>query len=362
MQFGELKSLLEGKFEPEQIASLMEFALAIVHMRETEDYRRLWQTLEHMGQRIEQLTEKLQELYHIVGGQAKAIETLTHEVAELKETTAGLVQTVGQHSEEIRELRKILQELAQMVSQNTQQLSQHSQEISELRKTTQELVEITKQHSEQLSQHSQEISELRKTVQELVEITKRHSQEISELRKTTQELVEITKQHSEQLSQHSQEISELRKITQELVETVKKLNEEHKKTREHLGGLSHTVGYVLENQAYKHLPRLLRDEGVEVIGKLKRGFVEYSGTSFDEVNILGKAMKDSVEVFIIGEGKTQLAKKHVDEFLRKLHRIQRYLDAEVVPVLVTHMVVSPQVDRYARQKGIKLYYSYEFEE
>ena len=58
-----------------------------------------------------------------------------------------------------------------------------------------------------------------------------------------------------------------------LVEMVE-LAKEHLETRRQLGGLAMTVGYTLENEAYKALPALLkRDYGLLVEGRLKRSHV-----------------------------------------------------------------------------------------
>ncbi|MCX7793555.1 MAG: hypothetical protein N2257_03995 [Thermodesulfovibrionales bacterium] len=63
------------------------------------------------------------------------------------------------------------------------------------------------------------------------------------------------------------EFNDLKNIVAELAEAQKRTEEEirelvaeHRKTREHLGGLQHTVGYVLEDRAYVGLPALLEKE------------------------------------------------------------------------------------------------------
>ena len=59
------------------------------------------------------------------------------------------------------------------------------------------------------------------------------------------------------------------------------------------------------------------------------------------------------------KSKSQPSKNGVDEFIRKkLRRLGVF--PEVFPVLVTCMVTEPEVEDYVRQKGIALYYSYDF--
>jgi hypothetical protein len=50
----------------------------------------------------------------------------------------------------------------------------------------------------------------------------------------------------------------------------------------------------------------------------------------------------------------------VDDFIRKKLRRLEGVFPEVFPVLVTYMVTEPDVEDYVREKGIALYYSYDF--
>ena len=64
-------------------------------------------------------------------------------------------------------------------------------------------------------------------------------------------------------------------------------------------------------------------------------------------------------VWIIGEGKTQLKKRDVDQFIKMVNRVREVLSGEVLPLMVVYQV-SPQVRRYAEQRGIRIYFSYQF--
>jgi len=122
-----------------------------------------------------------------------------------------------------------------------------------------------------------------------------------------------------------------------------------------------TVGYRLEDEAYKSLPELLRrDMGLVVEGRLKRQFVTDRMGMKIEVNIIGEAKKNGRKVMIVGEGKSQLSKKGVDEFIsKKLKRLEGVYE-EIFPLLITYMISEPEVEDYAREKGIAIYYSYDF--
>ena len=182
-------------------------------------------------------------------------------------------------------------------------------------------------------------------------------------KKEFNELKEIVRELAEAQKRTELRVEELAEAQRETQRELRKLVGEHVKTREQVGGLSTTVGYVLENEAMKALPALLESEfGLRTRERLVRKFVEDELGRPIEVNIVGKAVRNGQEVVILGEAKSQLSKQKVVEFLnKKVKPLVGVLKAEVFPILVTHMISSPDVVEYALQKGIKrIYYSYEF--
>ena len=181
-------------------------------------------------------------------------------------------------------------------------------------------------------------------------------------------LEEIERQREETVTK--KEFNELKEIVKELAQAQKrtekelqKLIKEHTKTREQVGGLSITVGYILENEAMKALPTLLLKEfGLKVEDRLVRKFIKDKRGRPIEINIIGKAIRNGERVVIIDEAKTQLSKNKVLEFLRKKIRpLEGVFKEEFFPILLTHMITQPDVEEYAYKNGIKrVYYSYEF--
>lgn len=202
------------------------------------------------------------------------------------------------------------------------------------------LEEIEKQREETVTK--KEFNELKEIVAELAKAQKRTEESLIRLEDTIEKLAEAQKKTEQELQ---------------------KLIQEHRKTREQVGGLSNTVGYILENEAMKALPILLEKEfGLKLKERLIRRFVQDNKGRQIEVNIIGQATKDGKQVVIIGEAKAQLSKNKVNEFLRKkLNRLEEVFKEEIFPILVTHMITQPDVEEYAHRKGIKrVYYSYEF--
>ena len=146
-----------------------------------------------------------------------------------------------------------------------------------------------------------------------------------------------------------------------LTERLDTLVKEHGKTRTQLGGLAMTVGYTLENAAYRALPALLKaDYGIEIQDRLIRTYFTDDKKRSLEVNIFGKGLKNGREVVILGESKSQLSAKHINRFISTRLYHLKPLFGEVLPVLVTHMISSEGVAAYAKEQGIALYYSYQF--
>ena len=233
------------------------------------------------------------------------------------------------------------------------------EEIERQRETTvtkkefNELKEIVKDLGKTVKELAEAQKKTEQKVNELAEAQKKSEQRLTRLEQTVAELAEAQKKTEQRLN----ELAEAQKKTEA---ELKKLVGEHRKTRKQLGGLAHTVGYVLEDRAFVGLlPLLEREYGLKVLEPLKRDFVEIGPGKYLEVNILGKAVQDGKKFVIIGECKTQLKKEDINKFLKTLNLLKDIFTEEIFPVLVTYQA-SPQVQNYVRQKGLKLYFSYQF--
>jgi len=222
--------------------------------------------------------------------------------------------------------------------------------IRKIEKLEPELRDIFFDFGAELEKHREEsvgrdeFIELRDIVKELAEAQKRTEKRVEELAKALNELAEAQRRTEEVLRSEAQK---------------------NKKTREQMGGLSMSFGYVLENEAYKKLPELLaRDFGITVEERLTRKYLRDIEGNFIEVNIFGYGEKKengkAKRITIIGESKAQLSTNDVDKFLRKKMKRLEGLYEDVFMVLVTHMISGPDVEAYAQQKQVNLYYSYDF--
>jgi len=196
------------------------------------------------------------------------------------------------------------------------------------------------------------------TRKEFLEFAKRTEESFQRVWEAIERLTKAQEESERRIGRLETAVQELAEAQKKTEEELRKLIGEHKKTREELGGLSHTVGYILEDRAYLGLPELIkRDFGIE-IEEIKRDFIEISPNRYEEINLLGKGKKNGSSIWILGECKTQLKKRDIDLFLKKLSRIEHLFPGEKIFVVVTYQA-SPQVRQYIEEKGIKLYFSYQ---
>ncbi|OGG44217.1 MAG: hypothetical protein A3F84_09460 [Candidatus Handelsmanbacteria bacterium RIFCSPLOWO2_12_FULL_64_10] len=234
-------------------------------------------------------------------------------------------------------------------------------DLSDLKDVVKELAVAQQRTEERLERVEKVIEELavaqkrtEERLEQLVAAQQRTEGRLDRIEKAIEELIAAQKRTEKAIEELAAAQKRTEKELQALVSA-------HTETRRQLGGLTATVGYTLENEAYKALPALLkRDAGLTVHDRLKRTYVSDDEGEALEVNIFGEARVDGREVVIVGESKVLLSRNDVDRFLRrKLKPLSRVL-GDVFPVLVTHMTSDPAVEAYAREKGVAVYFSYDF--
>jgi ABC-type transporter Mla subunit MlaD len=214
----------------------------------------------------------------------------------------------------------------------------------------------------------QRLDRLEGIVERLADAQERTEQRLDRLEGIVERLAdaqERTEQRLDRLEGIVERLADAQERTERelrsLIGTVEKLADEHQETRRQLGGLTMTVGYQLEDLAYKALPPLLRrDFDLAVQGRLRRGYVQNNQGKPIEVNILGTAQRNGDQITIVGESKAQLSKNDVDRFLRRTVQPLTEVYENLFPILVTYMISEPDVEAYARASNVALYYSYDF--
>ncbi|MEZ4526267.1 MAG: hypothetical protein R2941_10140 [Desulfobacterales bacterium] len=214
----------------------------------------------------------------------------------------------------------------------------------------------------------EDFSELKGIIKELAHAQKRTENRMDEVAVSVKELAEAQKRTEikvEELADAQKrteiKIGELAEAQKRTEKSLKHLADEQAETRKQVGGLTNTVGYRLEDLSCKYLPELLeKDYRIKLKDRLTRKHIKDKKGNDLEINIIGEGVRDGSPIAVVGESKSQLSKNDVDRFVKNRLSKLEGLFPDIFPVLVTHMISQPDVEEYAGEKGIAVYYSYDF--
>ncbi|MES0336960.1 MAG: hypothetical protein SFH39_11495 [Candidatus Magnetobacterium sp. LHC-1] len=147
-------------------------------------------------------------------------------------------------------------------------------------------------------------------------------------------------------------------------------------TRRDIAGLSRSVSYALENEAYRELPRFLKTRyGIEILDSLIR--IELKKDS--EINIFGEGKRHSKPVLIVGETKLRLQGYYTTgtpnnaQMVEVFEQLERHVEAvrlqcsgveagtkEIVRILITHFATADFLTE-ASKRGVIVIQSYEWQ-
>lgn len=148
------------------------------------------------------------------------------------------------------------------------------------------------------------------------------------------------------------------KTEKEIAKLARGVQDVHKQ----MGGLSHAVGYGIEDRLMPFIPAFARQTFGLDVQSTERTFIETSPGSHDEINILAKGVDSDGQAYLIGECKAQPGKKDADRFHALLLRLEKILPGRIYPLLVGYSI-HPTVQGYIHQRhpGIKTALTYEIE-
>ncbi len=305
---------------------------------------------------LEEIVEKLPENLRLPLYEAFQVfreSLIIKEHTEIKSEINKVWSAIKELTEAQKKTWDAIRELAEAQKRNEQEINKvwsAIKELAEAQKKTEERFESFKKSTEE------NFNKVWNAIRELAEAQKRTEkrlEELAEAQKRTEQRLEELAEAQKRTEKRLEELAEAQKKTEERLQ---KLIQEHAKTREQLGGLSHAFGYVLEDRAIKSLPKILKQNfNIETIGKLKREFFKI-GKEYIEINIYGTVRKDGEQFTLIGEAKSRVSKKAIDEFIKKCEKIS----PRSIKILVSY-IFSPEIQEYAQAKDIILIPSYELE-
>ena len=184
------------------------------------------------------------------------------------------------------------------------------------------------------------------------------------------EIVKLIDERIREAHVTREDFSELKAIVRDIAETQKELADAQKRTeisvgilakgldatRTELGGLARSVGYSLENEAYRQLPQFLKEQyQIELTEKIIR--FELEG---EEINLFAKGRKGGEDILIVGEAELRLSGVgKLRQLEKKISLVKKLYPVQCLPLIVTHFA-RPQVLTAAREKGILVVQSFEW--
>jgi hypothetical protein len=159
-----------------------------------------------------------------------------------------------------------------------------------------------------------------------------------------------------------QRVGRLEAALEKLAEAQRRTEEAVRQLAQAVGRLSDTVGYGLEDVAKVVLPGYLeRHLGIRLSGELgeelKRQWIGPEGSEV-EINLYGEGEQEGQRVVVLGEAKSRIYGREVEQFDRAIQPIAGILKEKVVKVMVGYLI-HPSASRLAAERDILLVASYQ---
>ncbi|ROR03190.1 coiled-coil domain-containing protein [Desulfosoma caldarium] len=332
--------------------------------------QRLAAVQERTEQRLEQLTEAqlatVQSLQQLAQGQQKLTEAQERTEKRLEELALAQERT-----------EKRVEELAlaqERTEKRLDELSLAQQKLTEAQERTDKRLEELALAQQRTEKRVDELAlaqqRTEKRLEELALAQQRTEKRVEELalaqQRTEKRFEQLALAH-ERLEQRFEELAEAQQRTEKRFEemlvaqarmqlAIEQLAAGLGAVRQQVGGLARSVGYALENEAYRHLPDFLKAKyGIEVLERIVRAEIEGR-----EVNLFGRVRKDGQEMHLVGESVLRLDdRSKLTQLQETVDVVEDAVGGPVIPVLVTHFAKKDLLEK-AEKRGMIVIQSFEW--
>ncbi len=265
----------------------------------------------------------------------KAFDKLDKPVKEAFVT----VLTEIQKAQDTQITKKEFHEFAKQTQENFNRLWEAIQQLAEAQRKTEE-----------------RLSRLTERVDALAEAQRKTEERLNRLTERVDALAEAQRKTEERLNRLTERVDALAEAQAKTEQMIQKLVRQMSRMRKQIGGLSRSVAYALENEAYRALPKFLKEKfNIEITEKMIRQEIEGQ-----EINMFARAKSNGKEVLIVGEAVLRLDDvSKVRQVIKKSEIIRRMFNMDVLPIIVTHFA-RPRVHDFAKESGIIVIQSFEW--
>ncbi len=284
----------------------------------------------------------------------KFIKELDKLEPKLKSVLLELLSEIERNREESIS-RKEFWESAQRTEENFQNVWKSFGELTQLQTRTDKRLESLAQAQERTEKRLESLAQAQERTEKRLESLTQAQERTEKRLESLAQAQERTEKRMDGLTHRMDELAQAQTKTEA---SLQKLTVRVDKLTDEVGGLSHTVGYGLEDKSYPALEkRLKRDFGLNV-ERLYRKNLVYSANNFDEINIYGEAQTNGKTVYVIGESKAQFGPKDVTRFTKLLERAKAYLGKNIFPLALAYHF-HPQAEEKLKQKNITYFWSHD---
>ena len=341
----EIEQKLQSAFEPQQAEVLLEvISLSYNNLVKVSDFTELKAI-------VQELAESQKAMGIAQDKTSGQIENLTAAQNKNSSQIENLTAAQNKNSSQIENLTAAQNKNSSQIENLTAAQNKNSSQIENLtaaqNKNSSQIENLTAAQNKNSSQ-----------IENLTAAQNKNSSQI-------ENLTAAQNKNSSQIENLTAAIKELAIAQQRTEKQVAKLTSATSDIRSEIGGMSRSMSYALENEAYRALPAFLLDKhGIEVTERLIRAPVNN-----EEINFFGRAVRDGKPVLIVGESKQRLderrsSKREEDRIFSQLETKANIVraahpDEEIALLLITHYA-RPEFLRTAAERGIIVVQSFEW--
>ncbi len=317
MHVDELQVQLSQAFEAPQARVLSEsITAANANLVRKEDLNELTDMVRHLAVRMDQMVD--------------AQMHTDQRIEQLIELQARSEQRIDVLSVRVDHLSVRMDQFSERVDRNTERIDHLSERVDAIRERVDAIRERVDRNTERIDHLSEQVDAIR-----------------------------------ERVDRNTERIDTLAGSINKLSSTVQDLERSLAETRRDIGGIGHSIGYALENEAYRILPAYLaQHHGITLTKRLIR--TEIGGL---EINLYGEGTtSDGKDVVVVGEAKMRIDERRRARGKDVFEELSDKLDAvrptagqrTLLPLLVTHYITATALE-IAQNQGIIVVQSFAWE-
>lgn len=189
--------------------------------------------------------------------------------------------------------------------------------------------------------------------------------DFNELKAIVADLARDMQELSQAQQRTEMRMDELAQAQQRTESSVEKLTRAMTDTRREMGGMSRSMAYALENEAYRSLPAFLEEQyDITLSERIVRTDIQG-----EEINFFALGERNGQPICLVGESKLQLgerrrsrgeAERVFEQIERKVEAVRLdYPDREIVRLLVTHYA-RPDIRHFLQENNIIVVQTFEW--